>query len=376
MQKINRDSEILTGLKDLETLHSIEKFPIFMGCTSKPKSEDLFAEQTWQISKNNGIIQLKSLLPLEILYPEHHNAGIIGNTWIEHHKKFGEFILKFGSKSILEIGGSHGILAKYCMEKKKLKWTILEPNPIPIKNCKAKFIKGFFDNKFINREPIDAIVHSHVFEHIYSPLDFMKEISNKLDINQRLMFSIPNMNVMLKKKYTNCLNFEHTFFINESLADYLVTSNNFFIQEKKYFKDDHSIFYSCIKKNNVKTKHLPKNSYEENKKSFNEFISYHTELVRKLNSNIDKKKEVFLFGAHIFSQYLIMLGLSTKNIKCILDNDKDKQNKRLYGTDLFVKSPKSLKEISNPLVILKAGTYNDEIKEDILKNINSNTDFI
>ena len=53
------------------------------------------------------------------------------------------------------------------------------------------------------------------------------------------------------------------------------------------------------------------------------------------------------FGAHIFSQYLIMLGLSTKNIKYILDNNKDKQNKRLYGTDLIVKSPKSLTGIKN-----------------------------
>ena len=347
-----------------------------MGCTSKPKSEDLFAEQTWQISRNNGTIQLKTLIPLEILYPEHHNAGIIGNTWFEHHKKFGEFLLKFGSKSILEIGGSHGILAKYCMDKRELGWTILEPNPIPIQNCKANFIKGFFNNKFVNKEPIDTIVHSHVFEHIYNPVEFMKDISNKLDVNQRLIFSIPNMKVMLERKYTNCLNFEHTFFITENLADYLVTSNNFFIQEKKYFKDDHSIFYSCIKKNNVEVKYIPKNSYEENKKIFNSFIKYHTELVNKLNSNINNKKEVFLFGAHIFSQYLIMLGLNTKNINFILDNDKDKQNKRLYGTDLYVKSPNLLKNISNPLVILKAGTYNDEIKEDILKNINSNTDFI
>ena len=50
------------------------------------------------------------------------------------------------------------------------------------------------------------------------------------------------------------------------------------------------------------------------------------------------------------------MGLETNNIDCILDNDKEKQGKRLYGSKLFVKSPKVLKEINNPLIILKAGS--------------------
>jgi len=45
----------------------------------------------------------------------------------------------------------------------------------------------------------------------------------------------------------------------------------------------------------------------------------------------------------------------------------------LYGTDLIVESPKILKDDMNPLVILKAGVYNNEIKNDILNNINKNT---
>ena len=51
-----------------------------------------------------------------------------------------------------------------------------------------------------------------------------------------------------------------------------------------------------------------------------------------------------------------------------------KQGKRLYGK-ILVCSPKVLKE-KNPVVILKAGVYNDEIKKDILTNINSKTIFL
>ena len=51
-------------------------------------------------------------------------------------------------------------------------------------------------------------------------------------------------------------------------------------------------------------------------------------------------------------------------------------NKRLYGTKLQVQSPKILSAYKNPLVILKVGIYKNEIKKDILKNINSKTSFI
>ena len=59
----------------------------------------------------------------------------------------------------------------------------------------------------------------------------------------------------------------------------------------------------------------------------------------------------------------------------MLDNDKNKQDKGLYGTKPKVESPKILKKVKNPVVILKAGVYSKEIKEDILKNINPKTIF-
>ena len=42
----------------------------------------------------------------------------------------------------------------------------------------------------------------------------------------------------------------------------------------------------------------------------------------------------------------------------------------------MVQSPQCLSKFEKPLVILKAGVYNDEIKTDILTNINSKTKFI
>ena len=52
------------------------------------------------------------------------------------------------------------------------------------------------------------IKNSHE-KHLYDPVQFFKDLSNT-KLHAKLIFSIPNLNEMLKKKYTNCLNFEHT----------------------------------------------------------------------------------------------------------------------------------------------------------------------
>ena len=70
------------------------------------------------------------------------------------------------------------------------------------------------------------------------------------------------------------------------------------------------------------------------------------------------------------------MGLDTTKIVSILDNDKNKQGKRLYGSSLKVESPSILKDVISPHIILKAGVYNSEIKNDILENINSTTVFL
>ena len=100
--------------------------------------------------------------------------------------------------------------------------------------------------------------------------------------------------------------------------------------------------------------------------------------VTKINNQIKElhDKIIFIFGAHIFSQNLIKNGLNLDGIFGILDNDKDKQNEYLYGTRLKVFSPAILKKFSDPVVILRAGEYNSEIKKQIIKKINSNTIFI
>lgn len=377
MDTIKRANCAITGSNDIEELWTFSNFPVFMGCVSNNISDDLLSDMKWGISVSSGLIQLTELLPLELLYPESHGSGTVGSLWQLHHEAFAAYIDLVSPTSVLEIGGGHGILASMYSKLKEISWTIIEPNPSPVEGCSARFVSEFFDGNFKSDIEIDTVVHSHLFEHLYAPDEFMNNLAKFMKPGRNLIFSVPNMRVMLEKMYTNCINFEHTIFLTEEYIDYLLRKHGFEIVDKKYFLDDHSIFYRAVRVPlNVKVS-LPDGLYRRNKNIYLKYIEYHQQLISKFNELLNRTNDnVYLFGAHVFSQYLIAFGLNTDKIECILDNDPKKHGKRLSGTNLFVKSPQAIQDQSSPNIILKAGVYNEEIKSQILTTINSNAVFI
>lgn len=373
--EIRRTKSLLTGKENLEHLYTFKEFPVFMGCVEMPKSEDMVADMVWDICKDTGLIQLRELLPLNILYLEQHNDGT-GKIWQDHYKAFAEFLYKYKPKNILEIGGAHDQIARnYFQHDQDVTWTTVEPNPEHIESSKIKVIKDWFDDKFTLDTPVDTVIHSHVFEHTYDPFVFMHHIGTFLKPGDKHIFTFPNLLPYVEKRWTNALNFEHTVFLTEEVTDYILKKEGFKILEKQYYGIPHSIFYATEK---VEEKSSTKfeNHYSEYKKVFMDYINYHLEMVKDLNQKIlESEQPVYLFGAHIFSQTLLQFGLDGEKIVSILDNSQLKQGKRLYGTNFMVESPKVLKDKGAVNIILKAGGYNDEIKKDILENINSEAKF-
>jgi hypothetical protein len=67
MELIDRNFCVLSGNKNLEDLPGLEKFPFFMGCVSHESKYDKFVEMKWGIDHKTGLIQLKKLIPLDVL---------------------------------------------------------------------------------------------------------------------------------------------------------------------------------------------------------------------------------------------------------------------------------------------------------------------
>ena len=370
----------ITNSKKFLNIFSIKRFPIYMGVVSKNyKTES--KNMNFKINKKSGTVQIFPRVPLKKLYFKSHGSGKIGKVWNDHHKEFFKFTKKYLNKKILEIGGGHNSISNMFVNLKKKDNIILtsfDPNGRKLKNIKHTLIKDFFNSQNIKKykikSDINLIIHSHLIEHIYSPRQFLAKINHLLSNDGYHIFSVPNLKQMIKNGYANAMNFEHPFFLDEKMLDFLLGQSGFKIIRKKYFKSSHSIFY-LTKKNKIKKKILP-NFFSKNKKIFLKLKNKWFKDIKLLNRLILDKKDIFIFGAHIFSQNLIFNGLNFKKIKYILDNDPNKNNQFLYGTKIQVKNPAILKNYNNPLVILRAGPYNQEIKRNIIKNINNKTIFI
>jgi hypothetical protein len=371
-----RLESIVTGKKNLEHLYSFKDFPVFMGCVDSPADDDLFADMDWAIDPETGIIQLEKLLPLEALYMNQHCDGT-GKIWQDHYTAFTKFLHKFSPKNVLEIGGAHDHIARnYRALDAHISWTIIEPNPEHIEDTRTKVIKAWFDNTFAIEGHFDTVIHSHVVEHAYNPLLFIEHISKFMGKSDRHIFSFPLLLPMFKLKWTNCLNFEHTVFLTEEIIEYILKKFGFIVLEKEYYGNPHSVFYATEKADVPVFIPPMDNKYVEYRKIFMDFIDFHKEMAADLNRKIESASEpVYLFGAHIFSEFLIQFGLRTEKIVSVLDNSRFKIGRRLYGTNFFVESPAVLKNKGPANVILKAGGYNEEIKKDILENINHEVKF-
>ena len=353
--------------------HTFQKFPIYMGVTNDIIERDISADMVFSECSSCGCVQLSSLIPLDVLYAKGHN-GAIGKMWDRHHYEFYQFIKSYAKGTIMEIGGGNLKLAKHLETEKLVEKIIIHDfNFCEDTEIDKIIFKKPTDKTAAAQEKVDMIVHSHLIEHLYDPVVELKEMASLLPIGGHMAIAMPLIDVMIEDKFTNAMNFEHTYMLTYDMAERMLNIAGLNIVDKKHFSP-HAIFVVAEKAN---SKSAAAARYEGNISIFDDFIVYYKEEIKNIQSQIRSNKEdTFIFGAHIFTQSLIGFGLSEDLFSNVLDNDPNKIGSRLYGTSLQVKSPKILKDIESPVVVLKAAMYTEEIKKDILENINPNTKFI
>lgn len=353
-------------------------FPISMGTSDNPVNEDEFLDQFWDECGECGQIQLRNTVSLEILYHQSHNTEVVGDTWVRHHLSFMEFINNLipNKCSVVEIGAGHGFLAQNMVQTNLdiEKYFIIEPG-FKKQIEKTEWIRDFYQNRADIVRISDAVIHSHVIEHVYNPREFLVFLWNNMKDEAIMFVSFPNVEQLIDLGGSNSLNFEHTYFLHPKNFAYICGTIGFEVIKFDYF-EKHSFFYALRKNSDRDGKpELPDISDSSRK-----FLQMWREIelfTRVSNSILSSREsnENFVFGAHVFTQSLINRGLNTAKIRSVLDNSQSKFRKRLYGTNLYVEKPSALIECKLPLVILSASHYQDEIRSQ-LRLINPNVEFI
>ena len=337
-----------------------------MGTTDLDSKFDVFSEQVWAECLNCGCVQLTELIDLDLLYVNNHNE-VIGDTWRRHHLEFADFILQANITGICEIGAAHGYLSNLILLRKPIPYTIVEPTE-NIYESKVKHIKGFIENNLSLISEFGTIVHSHVLEHVYEPIKFIESIADEMLVGSNLFMSIPNIQRLIEVDGSNALNFEHTYYLHPSQLDLILNSANLELIQKKAF-EKHSYFYWLRKKRSYSQKieiDLNKVNISSLAKKWLHYWDNLELFTLKVNSKLQLNDvPTYLFGAHIFSQTLAVLGIQKNRIIGVLDNSANKQGQRLYGTNWQVFHPNVIADLNQVQVILKASHYQQEIKNQL-----------
>jgi len=358
---------------EIEHILTFENFPIYMGTNTEKQNE--VSNMKWSSCINCGCVQLQQLIKPEILYKEPHNPSI-GKVWENHNNEFSDLISQYEHQRILEIGGANLKMANLISKKANfvcydvIDYSSNEYSTIKI-NDKINLVKSSAENYAINNK-VDCIILSHTFEHIYEPVEMLSKLSQCLEENGHIFISVPNIKNQLIDGFLNALNFEHTFFIDDEYLVLIANNAGFYIENIQQFSKYNSFYVLKKTKHNVSTN---KHSNPKNAKTI--FLSFTDNLskdVQQIKQELGTNK-AYVFGAHVFSQFLLNFGLNEENIIYILDNDISKNEKYLFGTSLFVKNPKVLLDIQNPYVIVRTAQYKEEIVSQ-LNSLNPNIRYI
>ena len=196
----------------LKKILELANFPIKFACVKKIEKWEN-TTLSFAYCNNCKTIQLDKLIDLKTLYSVSHNTNIVGNLWQNLYTFIKNIIMVDVEKSnVLEIGCPSGKILR--TQNKYKFWYIIDPNVINIDKKNVITINDFFNENTKLEKKIDLIVHSHLFEHIYEPIEFIKNCYNILENNGKMVFAIPNMEYHLINNISpfGSINFEHTIF--------------------------------------------------------------------------------------------------------------------------------------------------------------------
>lgn len=321
----------------IKELYVQKQFPIcFYGTESKDYE---YTDLVWCCCESCDIVQLSSLIEPSKLYGVSHNNTFNTPTWKEHHKQFLQFFKEnHSSKKIIEIGGGSNILSS---KLNNLDYTVLDLYDPHEKIENITYINNNCETFDYNN--YDCVIMSHVFEHLYNPAKMVEQL-NKSNVKE-IFISVPNLKSCLENSVLSFINNEHTFYFEES--DLLNLFKNYSLEHKVSFKNHSNFFHFVLKES-------------RSKKILNYFIERENKL-----SNIVLTKETFIVPSGHFGSMIYYYNKYKDKIIGFLDNDSEKQNKYLYGTDCLTYSFDILKEYNNVDVLLHAGPYSNELIQQI-----------
>jgi len=334
--------------------------------TDHDVSSDKYIDLDYYGCDTCGCVQLKKLLDPNILYGVAHNMTYNTPIWKEHHSQFSNFIYtRKQSNEIIEVGGYSGVLAKHLTQKDKdIHYTILDMCDTDPMIENVKFINHNCETYNFQEDTI--VVMSHVFEHLYEPSNFIKNLKENNVTN--VFISIPDMTAQVENKGIPIVQQEHTFFCDYNDIVYLFSKEGYACDSSYSYKN-HSLFFHFIKSDGVIS------NYKFNKNRVIDYYATYQHNDTVISSIKDIEEPFFIVPGGLYGQVIYYFLKNKKNLLGFLDNDPSKIGKRLYGTANYIFKMDEIKNYDNITLLIYNGPYTEEIISQ-LNEYNKNIKYI
>lgn len=242
---------------------------------------------------------------------------------------------------------------------------------ITLKNCCAmKSAKG----------EADVLLVRHVLEHTFNTSAFLLGIKALVSDNATIIFEVPDCLKQIKHYDYTCLWEEHTIYFVKNTFESLLKFNGFKVERSFLyeFATENSLVAICTvgEAHNEKVHSESLTNTHEYRNNLLNFRNRFDNIRRNVHNNILEKNkwgQVVIFGAgHLAITFIHLFGL-TNLISFVIDDDPNKCGKLIPGTNIEIRSSKSLitEKIDTCLLSLSPESEKRllDMKKDSFKNI-------
>ena len=318
------------------------------------------------LCENCTLAQLSHTVNKEILYKNYWYESGINLTMQNHLKeitKIGSNLIKKNDNiSVLDIGCNDGTLLNFY--PKKFKKYGIDPSQIikKINKKKVNEINNFFPpqkkNLLLNLK-FDLITSIAMFYDLQNPNIFVKKIKTHLKDNGVWIFELSYLIDMLKLNSFDTICHEHLEYYSLKTIKYIFDKVGFKIIDLEFNDINGGSFALTVSKKKSKYPEYSKivdwllakeEKYKYNSPithlKFFKSIKRHKKILQDLLLNlIDMKKKVIGYGASTKGNVILQYcNLTSKDIKFIVDVNKDKNNKYTPGSLIKITSEKEIKK--------------------------------
>lgn len=348
-----RTSCVTCGLSDFDTLIKIPHFPV-MAISNDLVLEDFYDFEP-MVCKTCKCLQLRNLVDPDILYSDVYMNAAFSPSWSHHHEHFKQFITSnTNATSFMEIGANHGELYRLLNANNLINYTILDMYKHRDLPRGVEFIEGNCETfDFTGR---DTLILSHVFEHLYVPITFIRNIRKS---NVKSVFvSIPNFEALLKDQSSLIIYSQHTFYCGLDYIEYMFSLHGYSMTRVYQYDGPFKSVMIKFELNNAVPRAMPSTDITRFKDIYTDKVSSIRKLVIPPNS--------YITPAGIYGQYLYFFLEDKQNIIGFLDNNPERHGKTLYGTGKRVFLPDSIKYDGVNILVCDS-IYKKEIVAGLIK---------